>query len=483
MDKIFKAHRKITSADFEELWEKCLFIFDTNVLLDLYRFPESARRNVFDILAHEKIKTRVWIPFQVALEYINNRLEVVGEQKNKFNQVRSIIEDGRTSINKLQDELLAQINSLQLKRRHSVITTEEAINEKLFDSPRKILESYLEKLKELETKQPDVQDEDVIQKKINEVFDDKIGPAFTKEEVDGIAKEGEARYKDEMPPGYKDKSKAGYHIHDDLKIPRKFGDLFVWKEIIKKAKTDKLQFITFVTSDAKDDWWREERGKRISPRYELLNEVYFESKDLKFFHIYDIPQFMTYAQTYLKIDVSATSIQEAKDVIEFKRDTDALATSVKESIQQYLPGLLAESELERFIRSIFSDRFSSRTIAGINKESGIGKERIKTILNHLVDHGFVRKGAKIDGRDYWKLKEVPVRIYSAAYKWQDGHADVSSQIKRMVLRGVYQGLVVPKTFDIVDPAYGIPKTLVIHCRIHGIERELSFRDGETFKIE
>ena len=50
MNDVFKSHNDITEEDFTKLWEKGLFVFDTNVLLDLYRLPESAKKDLLNIL-------------------------------------------------------------------------------------------------------------------------------------------------------------------------------------------------------------------------------------------------------------------------------------------------------------------------------------------------------------------------------------------------------------------------------------------------
>jgi hypothetical protein len=68
----------------------------------------------------------------------------------------------------------------------------------------------------------------------------------TQEEIYNWCDEGEKRYKDTIPPGFKDaKSKDGV---------RKYSDLILWKEILKYAKTQKKD-IVFVTDDVKADWW------------------------------------------------------------------------------------------------------------------------------------------------------------------------------------------------------------------------------------
>lgn len=74
-------------------------------------------------------------------------------------------------------------------------------------------------------------------------------------------------------------------------------------------------------------------------------------------------------------------------------------------------------------------------------------------------------------------------IYSATYLWNNGQVDITGRIKDLVSKGILHGVVDPGVFGIDDPIYGTPKTLKLHYRINGQEKELSKVDGETFRIE
>ena len=63
------------------------------------------------------------------------------------------------------------------------------------------------------------------------------------------------RFKNEIPPGYKDKKKDGTEC----------GDLILWYQILNMAKDKKLPII-LVTDDKKEDWWWISAGKTIGPR-------------------------------------------------------------------------------------------------------------------------------------------------------------------------------------------------------------------------
>ena len=58
--------------------------------MDLYRLPKSAREDLISIFKSDKFKDRIWIGFQVILEFLNNRFEAISDQKNKFNAEVSV---------------------------------------------------------------------------------------------------------------------------------------------------------------------------------------------------------------------------------------------------------------------------------------------------------------------------------------------------------------------------------------------------------
>ena len=65
----------LTSKQIADLWQVCTFSFDANVLLDFYRSSTELQKLFFDVLEH--LKDRIWIPHQVAVEFFDNRAEVI----------------------------------------------------------------------------------------------------------------------------------------------------------------------------------------------------------------------------------------------------------------------------------------------------------------------------------------------------------------------------------------------------------------------
>ncbi|MED1951788.1 PIN domain-containing protein [Brevibacillus centrosporus] len=89
MKKNFEMYYRPSEEEFVKLWEECIFVFDTNVLLNLYRYTSQTQQEFLNIV--EKVRHRVWIPHQVALEYNVNRRSVILEQKVTYDRIRSTI--------------------------------------------------------------------------------------------------------------------------------------------------------------------------------------------------------------------------------------------------------------------------------------------------------------------------------------------------------------------------------------------------------
>ena len=77
MKELFPGYYRPSEDEFSDLWKNCVFILDTNVLLNLYRYSEESRNDFIKVL--HKIETRLWIPHQVALEFQENRTKVIEE--------------------------------------------------------------------------------------------------------------------------------------------------------------------------------------------------------------------------------------------------------------------------------------------------------------------------------------------------------------------------------------------------------------------
>ncbi|WP_226619857.1 PIN-like domain-containing protein [Cytobacillus firmus] len=301
MKKTFRSFYGFSEDEFKHLWDNSIFVFDANVLLNLYRYSEDTRNDLFRVL--EGLKQKIWIPNQVGLEYHFNRLSVIYEQKNSYNSIVKVLsEQSKQSI----DSLNTGLN--KYKKRHASINIKELISD--------LEESYIsliEKVQNLERDHIDYSEEDMILQTLSELFDSKVGDFNTQAELNEIYTDGAKRYKSDIPPGYKDlndkKGKVKYYNNTFLQS--EYGDLIVWNQIIQKALSDNINII-FVTDDEKEDWWQIIGGKTIGPRIELLNE--FKTKTNKDVYLYKPYRFVEYAKEYLGEEIRSSSIEEIKEI-------------------------------------------------------------------------------------------------------------------------------------------------------------------------
>ena len=61
MKNIFKGYYKLGDQELMDLWKYALFVFDTNILLDLYRYQSTTGNELFTVM--ESLADRVWIPW------------------------------------------------------------------------------------------------------------------------------------------------------------------------------------------------------------------------------------------------------------------------------------------------------------------------------------------------------------------------------------------------------------------------------------
>lgn len=295
MKELFPGYFRRTEEEWKTLWDGATIVLDTNFLLDLYRYSEGTRSEILELLS--SIQDRLFIPYQVAYEFMKNRLGVIAEQGRVYDQAILTLQkiDSDFNNNKrhpfIAPYLLQELNDLIANLVENL-----GGGKKLFD--------------ELLTR-------DTILDEISNLFKDKIGNQLEAEDLEKLYIDGEERYKRSFPPGYKD---------NDKPVPDKFGDLIIWKQIIALA-LDKKCPILFITSDSSEDWWWIFHGKTIGPRHELVKEIRSEAN--VDFHIYLPDSFIQHSAQYLQSSVEQQVIDEIKEIS--KQPKEVLVNSVTTS--------------------------------------------------------------------------------------------------------------------------------------------------------
>ncbi len=72
--------------------------------------------------------------------------------------------------------------------------------------------------------------------------------------LDKIYEEGAVRYVNEIPPGYKDGHKTEEFLNRGVLYKSKFGDLILYKQILKFSLDTKIKNVIFISEDSKKDW-------------------------------------------------------------------------------------------------------------------------------------------------------------------------------------------------------------------------------------
>lgn len=257
MRNAIKEYIELSGQEKNDLWNTATFVFDTNVFLNLYRYSNKTRNQLLE--SFKWLKTRIWMPYQVASEFCKDRYSVIDEANKRFDTIEN--EAGKL-IDSWKKELRLDSNDTDIEELS------------------KYLKQWIANKRDNNYLTFSATDDEVFSSLLT-LFDGKVGVPFNVEEKLDIEQEGKNRYENKIPPGYKDSKKTD----------NRFGDLFIWKEIIRYAKSKKVNII-FVTHDQKEDWWNTISGKTIGPRIELRKEFYEETG--KMFHMYTMSAFLSF---------------------------------------------------------------------------------------------------------------------------------------------------------------------------------------------
>ncbi|BDY31447.1 PIN domain-containing protein [Mycolicibacterium mageritense] len=218
---------------------------DTNALLDLYRVGNQQRNEILNVL--DAVRDRLFIPYQVALEYQRGRLGVVRDSGAIYDKLAAGFQ--------LKQEQLHDIRDPQLKKEV----------QKLFDEVFARFKHGLDHLRDEHTltvaaaKKRDP---------VRQALDGLLSTgAVGKRPSDDVLKERRAeaarRINDSVPPGF-----------GDAKKPDASGDYLIWAELLEFAAESGRPMMFVSNDDAKGDWYRDKiAGESLGPRPELVAEM------------------------------------------------------------------------------------------------------------------------------------------------------------------------------------------------------------------
>jgi predicted nucleic-acid-binding protein len=287
MKNKFKGYYKPSGEDLNKMWSDCVFVFDTNVLYDFYRYSEDTVDVMFRIF--EELKGRIWIPHWIGLEYHRGLEERIKEQVEKYT---STIRDLSNFSEKIKTQREHPFLSAELQQEIQIF----------YDKFNKELTSQKKKLKDLIVENP-------VKEKVASLIGDNIGDALSKEEEQEVIKNGDERLPENIPPGFIDYKEKNKRPGLD-----KYGDYIIWFQILKEAKSKKKPFI-FVTFDTKEDWYKLIKFNNskilVGPRPELVEEFLAIENCLIWF--YPTPDFIDNAVKHFNIEIEPTKLSKIKE--------------------------------------------------------------------------------------------------------------------------------------------------------------------------
>lgn len=342
---MFKYYLPISSDVTERVWKDGKIIFDTNVLLNLYRHDIQIRDKLLNIIENDLIAKRLWIPAKVFEEFLKNRATVICEQWSTEEKINAVIES------KLS-EIQTKINSEIWKKYHPYINREKINSalEQAKDSIKSVMHSDKQQHYAI-----DIND-DYLLSKILSAFEGKIGEINSAEKLTAIYAEGKTRYKEKIPPGFMDEDKGE---------PEMYSDLVIWKNIIEFSKDN--NDIIFVTDDKKIDWIRKEHGKTVGPNPILVKEFHQESNGKEII-IVDSRNFFKHIDDFItkRNDLS----QEESDRIAYVQSFEDLF-SESYSIKPPKERIRKRSPLKQTVIKWFFDNYKDPA-DGVPHDSGEG---------------------------------------------------------------------------------------------------------------
>ncbi len=222
----------------EILESGAVVICDTNVYLRLYDYsPQFA---AFGIQCLSAIKDSLMVTYTTSLEYKKH-------YRGKYAAAKTKIEN----YNKKLDEITQ-------KFRSDISNEFERIAQYRFPDTDELKSVAITKIDEIKALFGEYYDNHELLVSANEqylssdpvktFFDTLLGQILEPYAIDRIYElcdEGKKRFKNNTPPGFKDKDKDGI---------RKYSDYILWSEILDYSLYAKKD-VVFITDDVKTDWW------------------------------------------------------------------------------------------------------------------------------------------------------------------------------------------------------------------------------------
>lgn len=287
----FEAYETPTESDYRRLLTDGIVVPDANVFLNLYRYNEQTRNDLFSVL--RGLGDRLWVPHQVVVEFWRNREAVLQDPRDTSVTIRDLAGQRDKAISTFR----SWANRVSLRQQRTA---------ELIEALTQAFATVTDGVSELSDKDASSfarnTNQDPVLIELEPIMQGRVGPVLDKDEHTEAIAEAKARADSKTPPGYKDAGKD---------LIASAGDYLVWLQTIRQAKLEKRD-VLFVTGDVKEDWWRREHGELRGPRPELVAEMKAQAS-VRLFMLRP-ESLLVQARQALQINVSDESVQDIEKV-------------------------------------------------------------------------------------------------------------------------------------------------------------------------
>lgn len=283
----FEAYQTPTEADYRRLLTDGIVVPDANVLLNLYRYNEQTRNDLFLVL--RALGDRLWVPHQVVVEFWRNREAVLQDPRDISITIRELTSQRDKAINTFRS--WANRVSLRQERAAELIDVLTQAFTTAADGVSELSDDEAVDFARNTNRDP-------VLLELEPIIRGRVGAALNKDEHSEAAAEAKRRTDSKIPPGYRDSGKD---------LIASAGDYLVWLQTIRQAMLQKRD-VLFVTGDVKEDWWRREHGELRGPQPELVDEMK-EHASVRLFMLRP-ESLLLQARQALQIDVRDESVQD-----------------------------------------------------------------------------------------------------------------------------------------------------------------------------
>ncbi|MBS1991709.1 MAG: DUF4935 domain-containing protein [Cyanobacteria bacterium SZAS LIN-3] len=363
MKDVFPGYFGTDENVIRAVWENCVMVFDTNILLDLFRIPQADQQKLLTVI--EKLSGKLWLPHQVGLEFL----------RQKDAEIETQIRLHKSSAQTIKSSISGLLNQLTDYKRHHWIDF-PALEAIFKDAEAKANEDIQRRYDEK------ISYEDVcrgVTDKLANIYAGKTGLSYPAEVLSEKLAFADRRMRAGIPPGFGDLNKS---------TGKQGGDVLVWLQMMEHAK-EIAKPIVFVTRDStKRDWLWQPKGRIAELLPELINE--FREFTGQAIIGYDFSSFFPVLEKYLAIVAEPALVASLESVREAERVADSASVAPVDDFGRPLfVADKAASTILRKARNVFLHLQSALFALGAVVGDGIPTTNEST---HGVIARLVKKG-------------------------------------------------------------------------------------------